>query len=179
MVRHYSTLLLWGSCLIYAYFVFILFHWCPKRIPCQMTLGSLKINTTCDSNGAGTAYPSGAPEFLMGFVLFNVYFYVVYCYSLFVLFRSAIVLLCPSSICGLLLWYLRTFLSRITFIPYSLIQTCLSKKTKGDKLNKKYRLLNVTFSWKRKTSVLSQWTKLIGTYVYSDDMPFTMYIYMW
>ena len=24
----------------------------------------------------------------MGFVLFNVYFYVVYCYSLFVLFRS-------------------------------------------------------------------------------------------
>jgi hypothetical protein len=50
-----------------------------------MTLGSLSINTTCDSNGAGTAYPSGAPEFLMGCELFNVYFYVVYCYSLFVL----------------------------------------------------------------------------------------------
>jgi hypothetical protein len=57
-----------------------------------MTLGSLNINTTCDSIGAGTAYPSGAAEFLMGFVLFYVYFYVLYCYSLFVLFRSAIVL---------------------------------------------------------------------------------------
>ena len=141
-----------------------------------MTLGSLNINTTCDSIGAGTAYPSGAAEFLMGFVLFYVYFYVVYCYSLFVLFRSAIVLFCPSSI---LLWYLRTFLFGITFIPYSLIKTCLRKKTKGDKLNTQYRLLNVTYSWKRKTSVLSQCTKLIGTYVYSDDMPFTMYIYMW
>jgi hypothetical protein len=60
-----------------------------------------------------------------------------YGYSLFALFRLAIVLFYPSSICGLclLLWYLRTFLSRITFIPYSLIQTLLSKKTKGDKLN--------------------------------------------
>ena len=104
-------------------FVFILFHWCPKRFPCQMTLGSLSINTTCDSNGAGTAYPSGAPELLIGFVLFNVYFCVVYCYSLFVLFPLSIVLFYPSSICGLclLLWYLRTFLSGITFIPYSLI----------------------------------------------------------
>jgi len=154
-------------------FVFILFHWCPKRFPCQMTLGSLNINTTCDSNGAGTAYPSGAPEFLM----FNIYFYVVYCYSLFVLFRLAIALFCPSSMCGLCL--LLTLLSGITFIPYSLIQTFLGKNTKGDKLNKQYRLLNVTYSWKRKTSVLSQWTKFIGTYVYSDDMPFTMYIYMW
>ena len=160
-------------------FVSILFHWCPKRFPCWMTLGSLSINTTCDSNGAGTAYPSGAPELLIGFVLFNVYFYVVYCYLLFVLFRLSIVLFCPSLICGLLLWYLWTFLSGITFIPYSLIQTCLSKNTKGDKLNKQYRLFNVTYSWKRKTSVLSQWTKLIGTYVYSDDMPFTMYICMW
>jgi hypothetical protein len=169
----------WGSCLIMfiCTFVFILFHWCAKRFPCQMTLGSLSINTTCDSNGAGTAYPSPTPEFLMGFALFNVYFYVVYCYSLFVLFRSAIVLFCPSSICGLR--YLRTFLSGITFIPYSPIQTYSSKNTKGDKLNKQYRLLNVTYFWKWKTSVLSQWTKLIGTYVYSDDMPFAMYIYMW
>ena len=93
---------------------------------------------------------------------------------------------CPFSFChcivfpsSILLWYLRTFLFGITFIPYSLIKTCLRKKTKGDKLNTQYRLLNVTYSWKRKTSVLSQWTKLIGTYVYSDDMPFTMYIYMW
>jgi hypothetical protein len=129
----------WGSCLIYVYFIPLV----SKIFPCQMTLGSLSINRTCDSNGAGTAYPSGAAEFLMGFVLFNVYFYVVYCYSLFVLFRLAIVLFCPSS---MLLWYLRTFLSRITFIPYSLIQTCLSKKTKGDKLNKQYRLLNVIYS---------------------------------
>ena len=129
----------WGSCLIYVYFIPLV----SKIFPCQMTLGSLNINRTCDSNGAGTAYPSGAAEFLMGFVLFNVYFYVVYCYSLFVLFRLAIVLFCPSS---MLLWYLRTFLSRITFIPYSLIQTCLSKKTKGDKLNKQYRLLNVIYS---------------------------------
>jgi hypothetical protein len=127
-------------------FVFILFHWCPKRFRCRMTLGSLNINTTCDSNGAGTAYPSGAAEFLMGFVLFNVYLYMVYCYTLFVLFRSAIVLFCPSS---MLLLYLRTFLSGITFIPYSLIQTCLSKKTKGGTLNKQYRLLNATYSWKR------------------------------
>jgi hypothetical protein len=127
----------------YVYFVFILFHWCPKRFPCQMTLCSLNINTMCDSNGAGTAYPSGAPEFLMRFVLLNIYLYVVYCYSLFVLFRSAIVLFCPSPI---LLWYLRTFLSGITFIPYSLIQTCVSMKTKGDKLNKQYRLLTVTYS---------------------------------
>jgi hypothetical protein len=101
----------------------------------------LNINTMCDSNGAGTAYPSGAPEFLMRFVLLNIYLYVVYCYSLFVLFRSAIVLFCPSPI---LLWYLRTFLSGITFIPYSLIQTCVSMKTKGDKLNKQYRLLTNT-----------------------------------
>ena len=106
----------WGSCLIYVYFVFMLFHWCPKRFPCQMTLGSLNINTTCDSNGAGTAYHSRAPEFLMVFALFDVYFYVVYCYLLLVLFRSTIVLFCPSSICGLLLWYLRTFLSGITSI---------------------------------------------------------------
>ena len=70
----------WGSCLIMfiCTFVFTLFHWCPKRFPCQMTLGSLNINTTCDSNGAGPADPSGAAEFLMEFVLFNVYFYVVY-----------------------------------------------------------------------------------------------------
>ena len=144
----------WGSCLIYVYFIPLV----SKIFPCQMTLGSLSINRTCDSNGAGTAYPSGAAEFLMGFVLFNVYFYVVYCYSLFVLFRLSIVLFYPSSICGLclLLWYLWTFLSGITFIPYSLIQTCLSKKSKGDKLNKQYRLLNVTYSWKRKTCVLSQ-----------------------
>jgi uncharacterized membrane protein len=47
----------------------------------KWTLGSLSINTTCDSNGAGTAYPSSTPEFLMGFAWFNVYFYVVYCYS--------------------------------------------------------------------------------------------------
>jgi hypothetical protein len=86
---------------------------------------------------------TGAAEFLMGFVLLNVYFYVVYCYWLFALFRSVIALFCPSSI---LLWYLRTFLSRIISIPYILIQTCFSKKTKGDKLNKQYRLLNVTYS---------------------------------
>jgi hypothetical protein len=125
---------------------FLLHMWHPSCYSCQMTLGSLNIKTTCDSNGAGLADPSGAAEFLMGFVLFNIYFYVVYCYSLFVLFRLSIVLFCPSSICGLLLWYLQTFLSRITFIPYSLIQTCLSKKTKGDKLNKQYPLLNVTHS---------------------------------
>jgi len=110
----------WGSCLIYVY-LYICIHFIP-----------LVSKTISMSN-----------EFLMGFVSFNVYFYVVYCYSLFVLFCSAIVLFCTSSI---LLCYLRTFLSGIKFIPYSLIQTCLSKKSKGDTLNKQYRLLNVTYS---------------------------------
>jgi hypothetical protein len=51
----------------------------------------------------------------------------------FLIVPLSIVLFCSSSICGLCLlhWYLQTFLSGISFIPYSLIQTCLSKKTKG------------------------------------------------
>jgi hypothetical protein len=77
----------WGSCLIMfiCTFVFILFHWCAKRFPCQMTLGSLSINTTCDSNGAGTAYPSPTPEFLMGFAL-SIFMWciVIRCLSFFV-----------------------------------------------------------------------------------------------
>ena len=35
-----------------------------------------KINTTGVTSGAGTTYPSGAPEFLVGFMLLDLQFYV-------------------------------------------------------------------------------------------------------
>jgi len=48
-------------------FVFIFIYWCPTRSPYQMMLVSFNSNTTGVTCGAGTAHPSGAPEFTTGF----------------------------------------------------------------------------------------------------------------
>ena len=60
-----------------------------------------KSNTTGGTSGAGTAYPSWAPEFTPGFQWGSFcsiyYFCVVFCRSLFVLFRLAIMLSVTSS----------------------------------------------------------------------------------
>ena len=54
------------------------------------------INMTCATSGAGTAYPSGAPEFTTGFQCGSCYsifsFMCMFCRLLFVLFLLAIVL---------------------------------------------------------------------------------------
>jgi len=75
---------------------------------------SYKSNRKVVTNGAGTAYPSGAPKFtLVEFVLLNiwssVWCVVDHCLTLF--FGHQVV--CPSSIYGfwLSLWYLQTFLT--------------------------------------------------------------------
>jgi len=44
-------------------FVFINIYWCPTRFPCQMMFMSFNSNMTGVTYGAGTANPSGAPEF--------------------------------------------------------------------------------------------------------------------
>jgi len=46
-------------------FVFIYIYWCPTRFPCQMMLVSFNSNTTGVTNGAGTANPTGAPDFVL------------------------------------------------------------------------------------------------------------------
>ena len=66
------------------------------------------INTTGATSGAGTAYPSGTPEFTPGFVWGSCYsifsFMCMFCRSLFVLLSSSIYGL------WLLLWYFQTLL---------------------------------------------------------------------
>ena len=71
------------------FFVFINVYWCPTRFPCYMMLVSFNSNTKGNNSGAGTAYPSGKPEIILGFcgirVARSLVFCVVLCRSLFVL----------------------------------------------------------------------------------------------
>ena len=79
----------------------------------------LQINTTGATSGAGTAYPSGAPEFTPGFQWGSCYpiysFMCMCCRSLFVLlcFSCGHCVVCSYSIYGfrLLRWHLQTLLS--------------------------------------------------------------------
>ena len=45
--------------------VFIEVYCCPTQLPCQVMLMSVNTNTTGATNGAGTVYPLGTPEFTM------------------------------------------------------------------------------------------------------------------
>ena len=87
-------------------FVFIDVYWCPTRFPYQIMFVSFNSNTTGVTSGAGTANPSGAPEFISGFrevhVARSLVFYVMFCRSVLVLFLLAIVL-------SVILWYLQIF----------------------------------------------------------------------
>ena len=48
-------------------FVFIYVYWCPTRFLYQMMFVTFNSNTTGVTCGAGTAYPSGTPEFTPDF----------------------------------------------------------------------------------------------------------------
>jgi type III secretory pathway component EscS len=49
---------------LFMLYVFIYVHWCPTRFPYQMMFVSFNSNRTGVTCGAGTANPSGAPEFI-------------------------------------------------------------------------------------------------------------------
>jgi len=55
-----------GSCFICYLYIFTWF-WCPTRFPYHIMFGSLNSNTKGVTSGAGTTYPSGAPEFILYF----------------------------------------------------------------------------------------------------------------
>ena len=52
---------------IFMLFLFIYVYWCPTWFPFQMMFVSFYSNKTGVINGAGTANPSGVPEFTTGF----------------------------------------------------------------------------------------------------------------
>ena len=52
---------------LFMLFVFIYVYWCPTRFIYQMLFVSFNSNTTVVTRGAGTADPSGAPEFTPSF----------------------------------------------------------------------------------------------------------------
>jgi hypothetical protein len=73
-----------------------------------------KSNTT---GGTGTAYPSGAPEFKWVRIARSLFFCVVFCRSLFVLFLFGHCIVCSSIYdFWLSLWYLQTFLIKVSFL---------------------------------------------------------------
>ena len=81
-----SFVLSWVRALLMLY-VFIYAYWCPTRSPYQIMFVSLNTNMTGVTSWAGTASPSGAPEFIQCFVefaLLNLFFVfcVDYCLSL-------------------------------------------------------------------------------------------------
>ena len=84
-------------------------------------------NTTGTTSGAGTANPSGAPEFTPSFWCCSCYsifsFICMFCRSLFVLFSFTHYVVCSSLIYRfwLLLWNLPTLLSRVW--PYVIVIT--------------------------------------------------------
>jgi hypothetical protein len=123
-------------------FVFIDVYWCPTRFPYQIMFVSFNSNTTGVTSGAGTANPSGAPEFISGFrgvhVARSLVFYVMFCRSVLVLFLLAIVL-------SVILWYLQIFRTHLLtylwrnrsslFVLKTIIQNKLYYRPNGDLYN--------------------------------------------
>jgi hypothetical protein len=58
---------MYGVHVLFMFFVCIYVYWCPTQFPCQMMFVLFNSNTTGVTSGAGTAIPSGAPEFTLGF----------------------------------------------------------------------------------------------------------------
>ena len=99
---------------------------CRKHFPFLSSFmtyhrGCNKINTTCATTGAGTAYPSGAPEFTTDFSGVRVTRSLVLCVCFvdrclsFCAFSVGHCVACSSLIYGfwLPLWYLQTLLLKI------------------------------------------------------------------
>ena len=108
-----------GSC-IFMFFVSIYVYWCPTPFPCQMMFVSFNGNTTDITRGAGTAYPSGAHEFIPGFqwgscssifIFLCGVLQIVVCP--FVLFSFIHCVVCRYTAFDYTLWYLQTFLKQI------------------------------------------------------------------
>ena len=103
-----------SSCFIY----FICLYWCPTRFPCHLMFVSYNCNMTGATNGAGTAYPAGAPMFirryLVGFVLFCwrlfVFLFFFYFYSLYCLSFHLWFLITPFLFSSIsFLWFLFSY----------------------------------------------------------------------
>ena len=74
-----------GIYVLITFFVFIYLYWCLTRCSCQMMFVSFNSNTTGVTSGTGTTYLSGAPPVLVGFVLFDLQYFVDRCLSFFCL----------------------------------------------------------------------------------------------
>ena len=106
------NLLCRGSCFIYGC-GFIYVYWCPARLPFQMMFVSFNSNTTGVTSRAGTANPSGTPQFTPRFQRGSCYsIFGLICVVLYIVvcpFAFGHCVLCPSLIYGFWfpLWYLR------------------------------------------------------------------------
>ena len=78
----YSHLLCMSSCFFLMLFVYIYKYCHPTRFPYHMMFVTFTCNTTGISNGAGTAYHSGASEFTPLSVEFMLFSSVLYRYVL-------------------------------------------------------------------------------------------------
>ena len=118
---------------LFMLFVFIYVYWCPTRFLYQMMFVTFNSNTTGVTCGAGTAYPSGTPEFTPEFsgicAAQHLVSCVVFCrtYIIHVVspFSFSHFVDCLSLIYDfwLLLWYLQIFLSTVWF-PFFLNRAC-------------------------------------------------------
>ena len=96
-----KLLILYGVYVLSMLFVFTYEYCCPSRILYQMivSFNSTMVDAT---SGAGAAYPSGAPEFspvFSGFyVAYSLYYFVVFCRSLFVFFYLLTIVHVVSSV---------------------------------------------------------------------------------
>jgi hypothetical protein len=121
-----------------------------------------RINTTCTTGRAGTAYPSGAPEFTLGFsgvsVTWSSVLIVIFWRSLFVFlsFSFGHCVVCSSSICRfwLSLWYLQTLLNKITWPEHCTITNFIGQYLQTFRIRTQRYFNSTKINFHRKRSYL-------------------------